>query len=53
METAGFSNLSVIVTRLESVRSQEFTVFSKLLFGDASALPSGLTRMDILLSKVS
>jgi hypothetical protein len=26
---------------------QAFTVYSKLLFGDASSVPSGLTRMDI------
>lgn len=53
METVGFSSVSVIVTRLQSVRSQAFTVYSKLLFGDASAVPGGLTWMDILLSNVS
>ena len=53
MKTAGFSNVSVRVTTLQGVTSQVFTVYSKLLFGDASAVPSGLTRMDILLSNVS
>jgi len=53
METAGFSNVFMIVTRLQGVTSQAFTVYSKLLFGDASSVPTGLTRMDILLSNVS
>ena len=50
MEAAGFSNVSVTVTTLQGVTSQAFTVYSKLLFGDASSVPSCLTLMDILLS---
>jgi len=53
MKTAGFSIVSVTVTTLQGVTSQAFTVYSKLLLGDAFEVPSGLTRMDILLSNVS
>lgn len=53
MEKTGFSNVSITVIRLQGVTSQAFTVYSKLLFGDASSVPSVLTWMDILLSNVS
>jgi len=53
MGTAGFSNASIIVTWLQGVTRQALAVYSNLLFGDASSVPGGLTRMGILLSNVS